>query len=283
MKTERDLPSMRPRHLLEHLMKAKGLHKETAQPDGTCVAYGLMSVYDPITKMSVCRWSVCGTNEHDTHQAIEEGVMTLCGMMAEASSDESIPHRHKTVPIAFAILTYGEARPMTEGEQQNEGEVEALTEDEMVANFAKEIAGADDPAESDTNLRRARVLNVISMEGLCHQGIVFDTDGRVMGEDFIEQYLENGETPNQLNSEGELDDGLIQAFSLLVMCAGVVIDGKELSQHTLTDLACEDDGLPRHLRTRIMRASFMTATECGKMTAEHARQIRAVCADIISA
>jgi len=73
---------------------------------------------------------------------------------------------------------------------------------------------------------------------------------------------------------------VIGAFSLLVMCASIVIDGKELSQDSITDLACEDEGLPSHLRTRVMRATFLTATQCGEMTPEHARRIRAVCADI---
>ena len=276
MKSEREVPSMRPRDLLENLIKAKGLHKETAQPDGACVAYGLMSVYDPAQKISVCRWSVCGTNEHDTHEAIEEGVMTLCAMMAQASADDTIPRRHKTVPIAFAIVTYGRARQMTE----SDGEPENLSDDEIVAKFAKEIADSEGSLADEVATNRARVVNVISMEGTAHQGIVFHADGTVLGEQIEEQWLQHGETPNQLESGGDLDDGVIGAFSLLVMCATIVIDGKELSQDSITDLACQDEGLPTQLRTRVMRATFMTATECGEMTPEHARRIREVCADI---
>lgn len=275
MTNERKVPKLRPSILLQDLLRKKGLGTDTARNDGTCVCYALMLVWDKETNKSVPRWSVAGTSESDTYGAINEGTMTCCLMMSDASSDDSIAYENKTMPLALAILTYGRARGITasfDPEQESKDEAD-LTPDELCEKFAKELNEGDE--EKSVVYARARVINLVSMEGLAHQALVFDDEGEVIDESLNEQWTE--ETDDALTSGGELDSALVSAFSLLVMCAGVVIDGKVLSEGSLAEMACTDLDLPSHLRTKILRATFLTATESGFISLEVAKELVRLC------
>ncbi len=266
----KELPSLSPAKLLDGLIEAKRLNEKAPLRDGSPICYALVVAYDKTTKTNKVKWVVAGIDENDTYSAISEGAMEICRIMAEASEDKDIPQDDKTMPLALAVLTYGKAT-QEKAEGGGSEKDEELTNEELVSKFAREL----DQIDEIKTAVHARIISLVSVEGIAHSLVVLGDDNEIIANERHEQLLEfaNG---GELETMGLLDERLISAYSLIAFCAGVIIDGNVLNEQSLLEIACTDKGLNDEVRRKILTSSFLATMECCEFTVDDARELRAL-------